>query len=86
MFVLGSPIGLAPGEREARLFLDGYGAVDVDPVRLAYYHAEWALQDVVGYAERVLSSDVGPESRAVALRIFLGLFDPNGEVEIALTR
>ena len=84
MFVLGSPIGLAPGEREARLFLDGYGPVDVDPVRLAYYHAEWALQDVVGYAERVLSSDVGPESRAVALRIFLGLFDPDGEVEIAL--
>jgi spectinomycin phosphotransferase len=74
MFVLGSPIGLAPGEREAGLFLRGYGPVEIDPVRLAYYHADWAIQDLVGYAERVLVTDFGPASRAEALRIFTALF------------
>jgi spectinomycin phosphotransferase len=84
MFVLGSPIGLAPGEREAGLFLQGYGRIEIDPVRLAYYHADWAIQDLVGYAERVLVTDLGPESRAEALRIFMSIFDPGGEVEVAL--
>jgi spectinomycin phosphotransferase len=86
MFVLGSPIGLAPGEREAGLFLRGYGPIEVDPVRLAYYHVDWAIQDLVGYAERVLVTDFGPASRAEALRIFMSIFDPGGEVEVALER
>jgi spectinomycin phosphotransferase len=86
MFVLGSPIGLAPGEREAGLFLRGYGPIEVDPVRLAYYHADWAIQDLVGHAERVLVTDFGPASRAEALRIFDSIFDPGGEVEVALAR
>ena len=84
MFVLGSPIGLAPGEREAGLFLRGYGPIEIDPVRLAYYHADWAIQDLVAYAERVLVNDFGPESRAEALRIFISMFDPGGEVDVAL--
>jgi spectinomycin phosphotransferase len=84
MFVLGSPIGLAPGEREAGLFLRGYGPIEVDPVRLAYYHADWAIQDLVGYAERVLVTDFGPASREEALRIFTSIFDPGGEIDVAL--
>jgi spectinomycin phosphotransferase len=84
MFMLGSPIGLAPGEHEAGLFLRGYGPIEVDPVRLGYYHADWAIQDLVGYAERVLMTDFGPASRAEALRIFTSIFDPGGEVEVAL--
>jgi spectinomycin phosphotransferase len=84
MFVIGSPIGLAPGERELALFTAGYGKLDVDPELLAYYHTDWATQDILGYAEQVVLDDIGSESRAYALRIFVGLFEPGDEVEVAL--
>jgi spectinomycin phosphotransferase len=84
MFVLGSLIGLAPGERETGFFVRGYGAIEIDPVRLAYYDADWAIQDLVGYAERVLVADFGPASRPEALRIFMSSFDPGGEVDVVL--
>jgi hypothetical protein len=53
-------------------------------VRLAYYHADWAILELVGYAERVLVTDFGPASREEALRIFTSIFDPGGEVDVAL--
>jgi hypothetical protein len=71
-------------QREAGLFLRGYAPIEVDPLRLAYYHSDWAIQDLVGYAERVLVTDFGPASRAEALRIFMSIFDPGGEVDVAL--
>lgn len=84
MFVLGSPIGLPRGEREIALFSKGYGSLDVDLERLAYYHAEWAVQDLVGYADETLSAVGGPASRAKAFTIFRSLFDVGDEVEVAL--
>jgi spectinomycin phosphotransferase len=83
MFVMGSPIGLAPGAREVALFGAGYGPLDVDPERLAYYHVDWAVQDIAGYAEQALLDDIGPESRAYALERFLSIFEPGGEAEVA---
>ena len=83
MFVMGSPIGLAPGEREVALFEAGYGPLEVDPERLAYYHVDWAVQDMAGYAEQALLDDIGPESRAYALERFLSIFEPGGEAEVA---
>lgn len=84
MFVLGSPIGLPRGEREIALFGEGYGRLDVDAERLAYYHADWAVQDLVGYAIESLNAEASAESRAAALDIFRGLFAPGDEVEVAL--
>ena len=84
MFVVGSPIGLARGRPELASFFDGYGPVEIDPERLAYYHADWAVQDLVGYAEEALAEVASPTSRAAALAIFRGLFQPGDEVEVAL--
>jgi spectinomycin phosphotransferase len=83
MFVMGSPIGLAPGKREFGLFEAGYGSIDVDPVKLAYYHTDWAIQDVVGYAEQVMFDDITPGSRAYALRVFRTAFMPGDEIDVA---
>jgi spectinomycin phosphotransferase len=83
MFVMGSPIGLAPGERELALFEAGYGRLEADAERLAYYHVDWAVQDIAGYAEQALLDDIGPESRAYALERFLSIFEPGGEAEVA---
>ena len=84
MFVLGSPIGGSRSEQDIKSFLEGYGSQRIDPQRLAYYHVEWALQDVVGYAADALSEASGSASRSVALGILRGLFDPGGEVDIGL--
>jgi spectinomycin phosphotransferase len=84
MFVMGSPIGLAPGDRKLFLFEAGYGPIDIDPEVLAYYHADWAIQDIAGYAGQVMFDDISPESRAYSLRIFLDAFEPDGEAELAL--
>ncbi|HEV2006188.1 MAG TPA: aminoglycoside phosphotransferase family protein [Candidatus Limnocylindrales bacterium] len=83
MFVMGSPIGLAPGDRELALFEAGYGPLAVDAERLAYYHVDWAVQDIAGYAEQALLDDIGPESQAYALERFLSIFEPGGEAEVA---
>lgn len=83
MFVMGSPIGLAPGTRELALFASGYGPLAVDVERLAYYHVDWAVQDIAGYAEQALLDEIGPESRTYALERFLSIFEPGGETEVA---
>ena len=69
---------------ETAWFFDGYGEAAVDPLALSYYRYAWAVQDVGGYGERVLlTPDIGEESRSHAARILLGLFDPDGTVELA---
>ena len=85
MFLLGSPIGLHRGERELALFEQGYGSLAVDADRLAYYHAEWAVQDFVGYAEESVAGGASPESRARSLATLTMLFDPGGEADVALS-
>jgi spectinomycin phosphotransferase len=84
MFLFGSPIGLPRGDRELALFREGYGPIALDPDRLAYYHADWAIQDLVGYAEESIADGASPESRAAAFAIFASLFGPGDEVEVAL--
>jgi spectinomycin phosphotransferase len=85
MFLLGSPIGLPRGQHETALLNAGYGPIDVNPDRLAYYHAEWAVQDIAAYADETLSEVAGPESRAAAFAIFRSIFDPDGEAQVALS-
>jgi len=70
--------------KQTTLFLRGYGRTMVDPLALAYYRYDWAVQDVAAYAERVLlHPEMGTESKRSALRYFMVQFDPGGMVDIA---
>lgn len=83
MFILGSPMGpRRPAETEA--FLGGYGPVVIDAERLAYYHAEWAIQDLVGYALDSRDAGASAASRNAAARTFEAGFDAGGQVEVGL--
>ncbi len=85
MHVIGTTIGLRPGDREISLFLEGYGPLELDPMLMAYYHADWAVQDLGGYAADVLLDEAASdESRAYSLRILGGNFDDDGQVALAL--
>ncbi|TDC47880.1 aminoglycoside phosphotransferase family protein [Jiangella ureilytica] len=70
MFVVGGLPGFAPvGARELAWFAAGYGPVDPDPDRLAYYRTVRALADLTEFAVEILDHDVGREGREFALRI-----------------
>jgi spectinomycin phosphotransferase len=85
MFLVGGIDARLIEPHETEWFFEGYGDVAVDPLALSYYRHAWAAQDVGGYGERVfLTPDIGEESRSHAGRVLLGLFDPDGIVELAL--
>jgi len=65
-------------------FRQGYGPTEVDPVILAFYRYEWAVQEIAEFGKQVLWSEDGSEiTRLDGLRHFRALFDPGSEVEEA---
>jgi spectinomycin phosphotransferase len=81
MFVVGSD---AAPTREETLFFVGYGEAEIDALALAYYRAEWCVQEFVDFARRVFHlDDVGDETRADSVRGFEQLFTPSDVVEVA---
>lgn len=71
-------------ENEAA-FLEGYGAAAIDPVALMYYRYAWAVGDIGAFGEEIcFRPDLGPATRAEALRLLRGLFAPGQIVAIAL--
>ena len=85
MFVLGGVLAFAPvTDQQAGWFWRGYGAVDLDPERLAYHQCTRALDDVAGWAALALDVDAHSESaRRDALSIVRGVLSPTGLVTIA---
>lgn len=70
---------------QAEMFFQGYGlSTVVDPVVMAYYRYEWAVQEISEWAERaLLVPDLGDETIADALRGFKSLFSPGAEIDVA---
>jgi len=85
MFVVGGVLAFAPvGAREQSRFFDGYGPVDIDRTRLAYYLCVRALFDIVDWAARVIDLDRWTDQeRAESLAIVRGLLSPTGLVTLA---
>jgi spectinomycin phosphotransferase len=85
MFVIG---GISAGwatPRDTALFFEGYGPAAVDPLALAYYRANWAVQDLASFAEQVLiTPNVSEADERDALRLFLSLFEAGSIVATAL--
>jgi spectinomycin phosphotransferase len=85
MFAVGGGIStqLVSQNATAR-FLEGYGDVDNDLEALAYYRHAWAVQDVGGYAWRVVLDDSATDAqRDDAAEILVGLFKPGEIVDLA---
>ncbi|MBA3524488.1 MAG: aminoglycoside phosphotransferase family protein, partial [Geodermatophilaceae bacterium] len=85
MFVLGGVLLAWPAPAQLRTwFAAGYGPVVVDPVRLAYFRCERAVEDVLGLAEMVLDAAPDPTAMAEVLGHFLGALSPSGIATAAL--
>jgi spectinomycin phosphotransferase len=85
MFVRGSAVAGRVSDREATAFESGYGSSDADPLLIAWYRIDWAVQDFADFARRViLDPELGTPTRARALALFEETFEPGGEVETAV--
>lgn len=83
IFIVGNNMSAQSETQTA--FFEGYGQTQVDPLALAYYHYEWAAQEIGDYGERAfLMSDVGEPTRRDALHGFERLFMPGKDVDTAL--
>ncbi|MGC4868423.1 phosphotransferase enzyme family protein [Micromonospora sp. DT53] len=84
MFVLGGVLAFAPitGEQQQAV-LAGYGRTDVDPVRLAWFLAVRALDDLSDWTRQALDLDAEPADRSQAARIVRGLVSQAGLVTLA---
>ncbi|MFG3642803.1 phosphotransferase enzyme family protein [Micromonospora sp. NPDC047762] len=84
MFVLGGVLAFAPITAEQQqAVLAGYGRTDVDPLRLAWFLAVRALDDLSDWTRQALDLDVEPADRDRAARIVRGLVSPVGLVTLA---
>jgi spectinomycin phosphotransferase len=77
IFALDDPVA-----RDA--FDAGYGSFDADPVLIAYYQHERAVQDLAANGDDILRAGATDEGRQEALRRMHATFGPGSEVEIAI--
>lgn len=85
MFVLDGVLSFAPvSSQEQTWFFEGYGDVDVDPARLAYYRCVRALEDLADPTNQILdvAGNTEPE-REEALAIVRGVLSPTGLASVA---
>ncbi|WP_433538521.1 phosphotransferase enzyme family protein [Micromonospora sp. CA-249363] len=86
MFVVGGVLAFAPiTPEQERAVLAGYGGVDIDAVRLAWFLAVRALDDLSDWTRQALDPTASPDDRATAARIVRGLVSPVGLVTLAHT-
>ena len=64
-------------------FFEGYGDVDPDPVVMAYYRIEWAVQDLAEFSASVfLHPDAGEDTKRDSVEMILKMFAPGNEIDI----
>ncbi|MFG3687317.1 phosphotransferase [Micromonospora sp. NPDC047740] len=84
MFVVGGVLAFAPvTPAQQAAFFDGYGPVELDPVRLAYHLGVRALDDIWSWAGDVADAGRSAADRVRALKIVAGLLSPVGLVGLA---
>ncbi len=69
-------------EEEERLFYQGYGQTQADPVALAYYRYERIVQDISAYCEDILLTEGESQDRKNGLRQIMGQFLPGEVIEM----
>ncbi|MFC8502408.1 phosphotransferase enzyme family protein [Pedococcus sp. NPDC057267] len=84
MFVVGGVLA-TPTPADQAAFVEGYGPVRLDPVRLRYVQSTRALHDVLDFADDVLATDRLAEAhRRWSVEVLSGQLSPGGLVAFAL--
>ncbi|MBA2369913.1 MAG: phosphotransferase [Candidatus Protochlamydia sp.] len=83
MFIGGGVANVWNNLREQDLFYKGYGKTNINRELLAYYRHERIVEDIVEYGQALLLTSDGGEDRLEMYKQFIGMFEPNGVVDIA---
>lgn len=83
MFIGGGVANIWNNPREEEFFYKGYGNTKINMTILAYYRHERIVEDIVEYAQALLLTTAGGEDRLEMYKQFMGMFEPNGVVDIA---
>lgn len=85
LFVVGSMIAGRVQPRQEALFVEGYGATNVNLTALAYYRYERAIQDIGECAKSVLfDGGVSEEMKTEEVDLFISHFQPGEIIEAAM--
>jgi spectinomycin phosphotransferase len=85
LFVIGSIFNDTSGGRWERLFFEGYGETEIDPLALAYYRYDWCMEDTGAFAEDVFDREyTSEETKANSIGWFKSLFEQGNSVKAAL--
>jgi spectinomycin phosphotransferase len=83
MFVLVGVLDVPVSVQQQEWFFSGYGPVEIDPARLAYYRCVRALEEL-DFAQQVLHPALSIDQRSWALGILRGVLSLAGIVPLAL--
>ena len=85
LMFIGGGLGFAgrTPQEEERLFYQGYGQVQVDPVALSYYRFERIIQDIAIFCNELTYQTGSDEDREQSLHYLRSNFVPGGTVERA---
>jgi spectinomycin phosphotransferase len=83
MFIGGGVANVWNKPDEEKLFYKGYGTTEVNSTILAYYRHERIVEDIAEYGNALLLTTSGGEHREEMYKQFIGMFEPNGVVDIA---
>ena len=84
MFIGGGVANVWNNPREEEFFYKGYGKTEINRVILAYYRYERIVEDIAEFGQALLLTPSGGEDRMKMFKLFKGMFEPNGVVDIAL--
>jgi len=84
MFIGGGVGNVWNNKHEVELFYTGYGKTEINKTIIDYYRCERILQDIAEYYKELLADNVGYKDRLTSYNHFIGMFEPNGVVDIAL--
>lgn len=85
LFVMGSIFNDTSEGRWERLFFEGYGETEIDPLALAYYRYDWCVEDIGAFAEDIFGrKNLGEETKANSIKWFKSLFAQSSSVQLAL--
>jgi spectinomycin phosphotransferase len=70
-------------QREADLFVQGYGPVEVDPLVMAYYRYERLMEDLAEFAAQIFLLESNEETKQDSVYLFKAQFEADSQVEMA---
>jgi spectinomycin phosphotransferase len=83
MFIGGGVANVWNNPREEEFFYKGYGKTEINWALLAYYRHERIVEDMAEYGQALLLTSDGGGDRLEMYKQFIGMFEPNGVVDIA---